>query len=271
MPTRLGHTSWARGFAALPTLRHPTGTRRRRPPSSPGRGEEAASSARARERGRQPKSSIIPPVAPAGHNKKDIPASSSRPHNCGHPRSVRGASTGDGQRCERGAAPAARPPGPDAGEDDGPNASGGLREYARRHYDRLWDMAHLKGGREPEIGDSPRVTGEVSGGIRGATARWPGVRSVKAECRKSSRRAPDERPIPPRLRPRPAGVLSAPATPHPSWVRPNKRRVGKAARPRAHAHRSNPGSACPSAATMEHARSLPKKALSPWPRRHSAL
>jgi hypothetical protein len=171
---------------------------------------------------------------------------------------------------ERGAAPAARPPA-HAGEDDGPNAPGGLREYARRHYDRLWDMAHLKGGREPEIGDSPRVTGEVSGGIRGATARWPGVRSVKAECRKSSRRAPDERPIPPRLRPRPAGVLSAPATPHPSWVRPNKSRVGKAARPRAHAHRSNPGSVRRARQRWSMPDPSPKKALSPWPRRHSAL
>ncbi len=60
------------------------------------------------------------------------------------------------------------------GEDDGPNAPGGLREYARRHYDRLWDMAHLKGGREPEMGSNP-VAGEVPGGDPGNhRQRWSG-------------------------------------------------------------------------------------------------
>ena len=56
-----------------------------------------------------------------------------------------------------------------AGEDDGPNAPGGLREYARRHYDRLWDMAHLKGGRQPEIGDNPASPAKSPEVIRGAT------------------------------------------------------------------------------------------------------
>ena len=76
-----------------------------------------------------------------------------------------------------------------------PDAPGGLREYARRHYDRPWDMTHLKGGRQPEMRGNPprrRSSRRDPGSHR---QRWSAAPERESGRPKSPRRVLLERPF----------------------------------------------------------------------------
>jgi hypothetical protein len=150
MPSPHRLYSLMKGVAGLVMVRLPLVAAMRHADDRPGRHEPMPPPCPNPPRSLQEgKLSMIAPPRPTGHNKEVIPArrrtlimTSILAHRG---RILEASFVRSGVRRPRRKPPARGRP--QVGEDDGPNVPGGLREYARRHYDRLWDMTHLKGGR----------------------------------------------------------------------------------------------------------------------------